>query len=348
MATRSEKMRAGAFLGGAILVLIGILTFTGYLQLKEEGTNYHSLFQEVSNLSEGAPVKFKGVTIGEVTDITFSKDGTSPRIRVKFRIKKKRLITHHTIARLGVLSPLSGRQYVRLTPKDDVPTTEKNQPLPPGSQIPSQTSEIQETFATIRETLNQMNELLEANRKRFTQLLQNSNRMLEDVHTLFSGKKRPETIKEGSLLHLTQEIDRAVGELTKTAQTLRQTVNESRPTITNTAKSIQTTAEKLQSSATEIEKSAQQIRSRITSQQFQNVMNNVENVAANSANLTEKLEKISTDVESGMKKHRPAFRSTFKDLQRTIKNLEALSSKLERSPSSLIRSNSQPKRKISE
>ncbi len=344
MATRTEKVRAGAFLIGAVFLLIGILAFIGYLQFQKEGTQYHSVFNEVNNLSKGAPVKYNGVEIGEVSKISFAEKGTPPRIRVAYRIQEPRLITSSTVAHLGFLNPLSGTQYVSLTASEKKISAGKK--LDAGSKIPSQASEIQETFGAVKESLDELNKLLQSNREKFSQLLTNSNRMVKDLHTLFRGPRQRENIREGSLLHLMQNIENVVVELRQTSETVRAAVEQSKPDILSIVKDTRKTAERLRTIAGEAEISAKVIRERLDSKEFQTVMTHIEELAANSASVSKKLNKVSAELDRTVQENQPDLQRIIRDLRKTGDNLKELSRKLRRRPSAILKTGQQNKRRI--
>ncbi len=321
MATRSEKKRAGLFLGGGVVLFLGVLVFIGYVQLQQEGVHYYTHFNKVRDLSEGAPVKCNGVHIGEVKSITFS-EGLPYKIKVGLLIEKERrsLIMENTKAQLSFLSPLSGRQCVSLN--TDGAEAER-EPLPAGSEIPSESSQVQETFETIKDNLEQMNVLLRKNRKQISDLLDNSNRILNDVHTLFTGAEKPSEAPEGSLVHIAYATDQALKKLQDTAGEIQGGVKDIRALVKS---------EKVQK---DIRKVSQ-------------TLNHIEKVSRRSAKLSRTLQELSTNFGGALEENRPAFRKTVKSLQQTSKNLENLSSKLRRTPSALIRTKPPAKRNVTD
>ncbi|MBV9653717.1 MAG: MCE family protein, partial [Acetobacteraceae bacterium] len=69
MRGRAAFLRVGLFVIGATVVGILLILFLGGPRLAS-ATKYETYFREsVQGLDVGAPVKYRGVTIGQVTDI---------------------------------------------------------------------------------------------------------------------------------------------------------------------------------------------------------------------------------------------------------------------------------------
>src|SRR5947207_15813521 len=69
MEARALYIRVGALIVGGVGLLVALIWFLGSNQIRH-GTLYESYFSEsVQGLEVGAPVKYRGVTIGRVTDI---------------------------------------------------------------------------------------------------------------------------------------------------------------------------------------------------------------------------------------------------------------------------------------
>ncbi len=100
MSKQANPKIIGAFVIGAIaLVVAGVLVF-GSGRFFKERKNFIMYFQgSVQGLSKGAPVAFKGVRIGSVTDIKvfFDTQDMVPRIQVFVEIEPDRLTQTHGV-----------------------------------------------------------------------------------------------------------------------------------------------------------------------------------------------------------------------------------------------------------
>lgn len=105
MTPAALKFRIGLFLVAAGLLFIGSLFFFGVTTLFKKETRFVTFFPEsVQGLSEGSRVRFRGVTIGQVTDIRLSlgPDVTGEGIPVLYKVDLTRLRND-----LGVTEDLS-------------------------------------------------------------------------------------------------------------------------------------------------------------------------------------------------------------------------------------------------
>lgn len=82
MSKQANKTLIGAFVVGAVvLVVIGILTFGGGQFLKKQSKYVLYFDGSIKGLSVGAPVNFRGVKVGEVTDIKIRFEGEDFAVR---------------------------------------------------------------------------------------------------------------------------------------------------------------------------------------------------------------------------------------------------------------------------
>jgi len=173
MNQRTLYLRVGAMLIGSILLLVGlILAFTG--DRWHEGQAYETYFREsVQGLEVGAPVKYRGVTLGRVSHIGLVSaeygataeeqvmDPTYRLIVVRFKIDPRRvgkLPTTDEAVKSGLRAKLAnqgltGVMYLELdflTPADHPP---QNVPWTPADDyIPS----VPSTFAQIQDSLTEL------------------------------------------------------------------------------------------------------------------------------------------------------------------------------------------------
>ncbi|MFP4416697.1 MAG: MlaD family protein [Chitinivibrionales bacterium] len=134
--TRAQRARLGMFMiSGAILIAVFIAIPVGFSLTKQEKV-YYSFFQEESSLSgleQGADIKFRGVPIGEVADITYNPREIT-RIKVKFRIQSDFPVKEDMYVQTGMMG-ITGLKYVEIMGGSDTSSL-----LPEGSMIESKAS----------------------------------------------------------------------------------------------------------------------------------------------------------------------------------------------------------------
>jgi phospholipid/cholesterol/gamma-HCH transport system substrate-binding protein len=117
MTERQMQLRIGA------LVLVGILLFIGFVlsigkrsALFEERYSLWTSFTSTEGLSVGAPVRLAGVTVGNVTRITFGRDTRDPRIAVNLAVQLRiqDRIREDSIASIGTIG-LVGDKVLDIT-----------------------------------------------------------------------------------------------------------------------------------------------------------------------------------------------------------------------------------------
>lgn len=103
MESRGTYLRVGLLLVFGVVALVGLITFFGGNRVRN-GAYYETYFREsVQGLDVGAPVKFRGVTIGQVTQIglvtgayggdftTLNSGSSYALVYVRFRVDLRRI-----------------------------------------------------------------------------------------------------------------------------------------------------------------------------------------------------------------------------------------------------------------
>lgn len=114
MGSSGTELRVGIFVtmalvvGGAIVFVIGNRS-----AMFASKVDYHVVFDEVSGLRGGSPVRIAGIDVGTVSDVQFQRDG---RIRVNLEIREDsaRFIREGSTARIGSKG-LLGDQLINIT-----------------------------------------------------------------------------------------------------------------------------------------------------------------------------------------------------------------------------------------
>jgi paraquat-inducible protein B len=185
MSVRSNATAVGAFVLGAAAIAIGIAVVFGSGMLFKSASRYVVFFQDsLEGLSVGAPVKFRGVQIGQVVSMTPSFTGEERMVDIPVVIELtkgsvkgydasgvtlEQLIRDGLHARLELASLITGQLYVGLniTPGTTAHEAANSTGYPQIPSIPSLQTGLQETLndmladrPKLEKGLNQMLELL--------------------------------------------------------------------------------------------------------------------------------------------------------------------------------------------
>lgn len=136
--TKAQKRRVAIFfIFGAVIVILITALLVGNRLLKREDC-YYTRFTDISvaGLTEGSSVKFQGMNIGHVSEISIDTENTAV-VQIGFCLKPGVPIKEGTTAQLGNIG-ITGLKFLELqgggTGKD----------IPVGGEIPSQKSDWDE------------------------------------------------------------------------------------------------------------------------------------------------------------------------------------------------------------
>lgn len=195
---RGTFLRVGTLIVAALILLLGLVWFLGGLRFGK-GAEFETYFGEsVQGLEVGAPVKFRGVTLGRVTDIglvsaEYGQDKpidtaqkTSRLVFVRFIIDPKR-VGHLPSTGMAVKTGLRARlasqgitgiTYIELDfvdpsafPPISVPWTPKAQYIP---SMPSTLTQVQDAAQAFLAKLNKLD---------IDQLTRSLTELVGDLHT---------------------------------------------------------------------------------------------------------------------------------------------------------------------
>jgi paraquat-inducible protein B len=224
MSKKANPTLIGAFVVGAIaLVIAGIVIF-GSGELFKKRYEYVMFFDEsVKGLMVGAPVSFKGVQVGSVTDVKlhFDTEQLSAQIPVFIEFtpesvtyigqsedeygETEKLIELGLRAQLKSQSMLTGQLYIQLDFHPDKPTKLVGS-IERCPEIPTIPSDLEELMKTIEDLPIQ-------------DLIDNANHMIESIDELVSS---PEL--KGAVAGIEQTVTNA-NQLAKDADKLVRDIN---------------------------------------------------------------------------------------------------------------------------
>ncbi|MCQ2378690.1 MAG: MlaD family protein [Victivallaceae bacterium] len=87
MEEREQNIRLGLFVGGGVLLLLAALFFLGLSSFFVSEEKVYTTFSEsVQGLTEGSQVKYRGVPVGSVSDISIAVDDRIVKVEMKIRL----------------------------------------------------------------------------------------------------------------------------------------------------------------------------------------------------------------------------------------------------------------------
>jgi ABC-type transporter Mla subunit MlaD len=246
MEGRTLYLRVGLLILAGIALLLGLLWFIGGEQFRH-GTVYESYFDEsVQGLEIGAPVKYRGVTVGRVANLGLVnaeygegmplnfQHNTSRLVFVRFEVDTRkigRVPDTETAVALGLRARLAsqgltGLAYLELDFVDPKQYPPLEVPWHPNAEyipsMPSTLSQLQVAGEHLLDKLNAMN---------LDQVADQANGLLRDLRTdLASGDVHTVLIEATALLRTTNEAMQAAdlpgltADIKKTSASVRNTI----------------------------------------------------------------------------------------------------------------------------
>lgn len=283
MSSKASPKVIGAFvLGGMALLAIGIVVFGGASWLQSRQTVVAFFPGSISGLRVGAPVNFRGVNVGQVTDIKvlFERQTVQARIPVVFELDpsrivevgdsqsvadaafRERLVEKGLRAQLGMESIVTGLLAVNLDFVADAPPPEyHNEPgfKLPYPEVPTMQSGLEQLQANAGEIAQQL-----------TAALNSLNDILGDFSTSAGeNKARIQTIVESvekiaeGLGRVTPKLANLVHSSTETAQAMTRTADTANTFMQDNAAGMTKTLTDLQASVAAMRKMADQVNNMV-------------------------------------------------------------------------------------
>lgn len=154
-------MIVGAFTLTLILGIVSAVVWLADVEFNEEYARYNIFFKgSVTGLKTGNAVRYRGVTVGVVTDMGINPDNVE-QVRVTIEVPRDTPVKKDAVASLE-FQGITGVAYVQITGgTHDSPelTKEKGQKY---AVIPSKSSGIQEVLESAPELVNRIIELVES------------------------------------------------------------------------------------------------------------------------------------------------------------------------------------------
>lgn len=184
------EIKVGLFIGAGIFIMFLIVFSISDFYLLKKGYDFDVIFDYANGVTENAPVRFAGVSAGEVRDLEvyYDKIFGKTRVRINVWINGEVKVQTDSIARINSLG-LLGEQYVEITP--GVAKTF----IEPGSEI------IGHNPMNIGEQMEGMNDLIQSFGKVIKKVengegtvgkLFSDDTLYNDVETIFARIKNGE------------------------------------------------------------------------------------------------------------------------------------------------------------
>ncbi len=240
MSAPTNHWKLGLFVVVGALLIVATVVYLGARSLKKETVSYHSYFDEaVTGLELGSPVRYRGVTIGNVSNIDIAPDrrhvevtydlGVSVLDRLGLAAGKGQQTTISMPADLRVQLGSQGITGVKYVLVDFFDVTSNPAPaLPfevPANTIPAAASTMKNLEDSVVRAVNRIPDLVDE----LVSLLGNVNRITGELETQELGAKVEQTLgnADSVLRALDAKIGQAkVGELSKEAQATMVSVNQ--------------------------------------------------------------------------------------------------------------------------
>jgi paraquat-inducible protein B len=247
MSTKVNKTAIGAFVLGAVALLVAVVLVLGAGKLFTTEHTYVTFFDgSVKGLNIGSPVTFHGVKVGEVTDISIQADQASHTLKIpvtfnlepaKFKgtaaeFQRNPKAIEKAVKELGLRTQLQTQSFVTgqlLVSLDFFP----DKPLQYVGL-----SKVYTEIPSIPTPLEQLQKTLED--LPFKEIVENLNNTIEGVNNLVSSldeKKTVETIQaaikdtQALVNNLNDNVEPLVTSIEKTSETAEAALKETKETI---------------------------------------------------------------------------------------------------------------------
>ncbi|WP_103029272.1 MlaD family protein [Salinibacter altiplanensis] len=338
MSQRVSPTLIGLFVVGALaLGVVGVGAF-GSGHFFEQRTTFISYFDEsVNGLDVGAPVKFKGVPIGEVTDINLRVDleNETFQVPVQYAINLDP-VTDTSGARLNLDDPallraqiedglraqlqlesiVTGKLYVELTYISNPDSAVLAQGPPSRLSIPTELSplaKLGEGASGLVTNLRQF-DVTQINENLVTFLV-NANDKLEALDAEAINRSALTTIESVREVVESEEVRTTLQDMPKATERLRATIKDAQSLIQRLDRGVEPTADELETTSRQLRKTLKRMR----------------------RTMTEVDQTLSTDSGVGYQ-----MNEALSNLSEATEALRVLIQSLERNPSMFLRGREEP------
>jgi phospholipid/cholesterol/gamma-HCH transport system substrate-binding protein len=322
MISKAQKIRAGIFFSLTFLLLVGFILFIIGNTLFKKRDDYFIIYKNVSvnGLQLGSAVKYYGITIGRVEDITFKKDNVNDVI-VDISIKAGTPIKQDVEASLVGVG-ITGLKQIEITGGSD-----EAELLPPGSRIQAG----KDAFSDITGKAEIIAEKSELLINRLNDLVNDNNR---------------------------QKVSRILLSLDSLLANINQLVGDNQTEITAIIANTDTISSVVKNIAANTDIAMARVRELLESEDLDRILENSAAVSDSlkqtkikqlvNRDIVESIQKLNSALEQASRtfshidltvmKGRDDLFKSLEDLEETLENLREFSRQISEDPSVLIRS----------
>lgn len=339
MSKRANPTLIGAFVILALILGVAAVILFGSGKLFSQSERFVMYFEDSLNgLDLGAPVKFKGVRIGEVTDIRirYRQNGDSNHVPVFIDIDTERLQTVHNVqvdladyeqfqyqvlalnlrSTLQQESFVTGKLFIEMDYFPDAPPPQFVQQKgnqysgPVFMEIPTLRSGLTEVIQKVSLMVNEISQIdFGLMGQRINSILGSLERKLDELDVRAINEHAVTTLENVNILLSDPELRRLAGRLNGSLDQLEKLLIESQDLVNNLDGQIEPLGASLQRVASRTESTLTEAESLL-------------------ANLSEM-----TDPESPT---RDQLQMALEEMTRTLRSLRQLTDYLERNPNALF------------
>ncbi len=303
MENKAHALAAGVFVLVVTALLIGLAMWL--LRDEVNTVSYEIVSSEaVSGLQPQAAVRYKGVSVGKVTDIDFDPANRGD-VLVRLAVSTDAPVTRSTFATLA-FQGVTGLSFVQLDDQGG-----SAEPLPPGPNGPPR-------IPLKPSPLGQLTDLAGELAERVGQITERVNQVLSDENqAAFSA-----ALKEiGAAARSTQQL----------AQTTEQTIKQQ---FDPTRTSIPRLVEQANAAMKSIDGAAQQTRRTVAS--FDSVASDVKRAVDQVTGKGGVVEQLSESANTVTATTLPRIQNLTEDASRTIRRLDRIANSLSENPQAFI------------
>lgn len=317
-----NRFKVGLFVILGVILIIGFVFFLGLKTALEPKLNFYTKFNEsVQGLEVGSPVKFKGVTIGNVSKIMIGKD--QKRIRVDMEINPKtidydpatmkddtvkNMITEEIAKGLCCqlqMTGITGMKYVEIDYFPDQLHTDQfstydDYYIPPGTSV------FQSTVDSISVALEKISKI--------------------DFDSI--GKELHETVKTVNKIAKSDDIRKLLKAVADTSEEVKMITHKVRKLVES--ERLPKAIEQVDKTLKTISELSNEIKTQIKSADIKGV----------SIEIKSTLE----EVQTAGKSTRTSIDKSLKELNKALYEVKELAQSLEHDPSSIIHGSQQKDR----
>jgi len=286
----TTEAKVGAFVLGCFSILAFTLIYLLNAQFGGDTVSYHTYLRYAGGLEPGASVLFGGIDVGKVKSVQpWPSDPT--KIEVLLNVKRNTPLNEKSVARLGVVSIMSGPVLLITTGSNDAKR------LAPESSISSQETpsldEIADKMVAVADNSNGLitearGELREINNDA-TVLLANLNTLTgkpnqQKIQAVLDNVNEALAIERPKIDRLTDQLNTLAEHSDATIQNVNGTITDAREPLRNDLTELQTTLQQTRALLADM-----QVMIRANDDKIDDTVENLRTAADNLDQLTDSL-----------------------------------------------------------